>query len=123
MLAYLAQLSAGRCLLWCYFIWYLSVLSRYFDANLQLWLSSLGLALIIGVALVISTSNGRPIASLGRGPLIRLFIMPFCVSSFAALIKDKGFILIFSPQLNENLQALMLCGCWLAVVAIARRLA
>ena len=28
--------------------------------------------------------------------------MPFCVSSFAALVKDAGFILIFPSSLREN---------------------
>jgi hypothetical protein len=32
----------------------------------------------------------------------RLFLMPFCVSSFSALVKGKGFVLIFSPQDWEN---------------------
>lgn len=31
LLRYLADLSAGQLLLWCYFLWYLVVLARYFD--------------------------------------------------------------------------------------------
>jgi hypothetical protein len=31
--------------------------------------------------------------------------MPLCVSSFAALIKDQGFFVVFSPRLAENLAA------------------
>lgn len=120
MRQYLAGLSLGRCLLWCYFWWYLLVVVQYFDASLKLWLTALGLAGIIGVALVISTANGRPVASLGRGPLIRLFIMPFCVSSFAALIKDQGFLLVFYPSILQNLQALALCLLWLGLVLYCR---
>ena len=46
---YLAGLSTGRLILWCYLIWYLVVLVRYFDASLRLWLTSLGLSIIIGI--------------------------------------------------------------------------
>ena len=51
LIRYLANLSTGRLILWCYFIWYLAVLIRYFDPSLRLWLTSLGLSLIIGFAL------------------------------------------------------------------------
>ena len=56
LLRYLANLSTGRLILWCYLIWYLVVLVRYFDPNPRLWLTSLGLSLIIGYALFISTT-------------------------------------------------------------------
>jgi hypothetical protein len=55
LLRYLANLSTGRLILWCYFIWYLVVLIRYFDSSLRLWLTSLGLSIIIGFALYVST--------------------------------------------------------------------
>jgi hypothetical protein len=42
--------------------------------------------------------------------------MPFCVSSFAALVKDKGFILIFSPRLDETFLAVGLCAALCLVV-------
>ena len=38
------------------------------------------------------------VGRLGFWPTVRLFMMPFCVSSFAALVKGKGFYLVFSPQ-------------------------
>lgn len=50
--------------------------------------------------------------------------MPFCVSSFSALVKGRGFILIFSPRIYENVIALGLCGAFTAFVAalkLARR--
>ncbi len=55
LLRYLTHLTAGRLILWCYFIWYLVVLVRYFDPSLRLWLTSLGLSGIIGFALHVST--------------------------------------------------------------------
>jgi hypothetical protein len=40
-------------------------------------------------------------------------MMPFCVSSFSALIKGQGFVLIFSPLLSENIVASSVCGAFL----------
>ncbi len=98
-------------ILWCYFIWYAVVLVRYFDASARLWLTSLGLSAIIGVALYLSTAgSGTTKVKLDRWQLFRLFLMPFCVSSFAALVKSEHFILIFSPKPRENLLAVALCA-------------
>ena len=110
ILQYLRNLSTGRLILWCYFIWYAVVLVRYFDSNPRLWLTSLGLALIIGFALYISTASaGSTRVNLEPWQTFRLFLMPFCVSSFAALVKGRGFILIFSPRLSEIAIAAGLC--------------
>jgi hypothetical protein len=121
LIRYLANLSTGRLILWCYFIWYGVVLSCYFDSNLLLWLTSLGLSGIIGFALYLSTTTGSPRAKLGFWPTFRLFLMPFCVSSFAALVKDKGFVLIFSPNPAEILTAVGLCAILWIVVAVLKR--
>ena len=111
LIRYLTNLSKGRLLLWCYFIWYLVVLVRYFDPNVRLWLTSLGLSLIIGLALFISTTTaGTSRVILERWQVIRLFLMPFCVSSFSALVKGKGFVLIFSPKPPELLTAVGFCA-------------
>jgi hypothetical protein len=110
LLAYLANLSAGRFVLWCYFIWWVVVLVRYFDPRPRLWLTSLGLSLIIGVALLINTTrSGTSRVRLEPWPTFRLFVTPFCVSSFSALVKDKAFLLIFSPRPAEMWVALGLC--------------
>src|SRR5438270_8262406 len=102
LLKYLRSMSAGRLILWCYFIWYLVVLVRYFDPSPSLWLTSLGLSLIIGVALLINTTaSGTRRVRLEPWPTFRLFLTPFCVSSFSALVKGHGFFLIFSPRSNE----------------------
>src|SRR5437667_8439546 len=110
LIRYLRNLSTGRLILWCYFIWYAVVLTRYFDPNPRLWLTSLGLSGIIGVALYISTTAGTNQVKLQFWPAFRLFLMPFCVSSFAALVKGRGFVLIFSPKPGEILTAAGLCG-------------
>src|SRR4026208_2415239 len=106
VIRYLANLTTGRLILWCYLVWYLVVLVRYFDPNPRLWLTSLGLSLIIGIALYISTTASPGGRKLGFWPIARLFMMPFCVSSFSALVKGRGFILIFSPDPREIALAL-----------------
>ena len=121
LIRYLRNLSTARLILWCYFIWYLVVLVRYFDPSPRLWLTSLGLSLIIGFALYLSTTAGTNRVKLGFWPTFRLFLMPFCVSSFAALVKGKGFVLIFSPIPGETITALGLCLLLWAVVALIKR--
>src|SRR6266498_2255471 len=122
LLRYLANLSTSRLILWCYLIWYLVVLVRYFDPSLRLWLTSLGLSLIIGFALYVSTTAaGAKKVKLERWQVIRLFMMPFCVSSFSALVKGRGFFLIFSPNLEEILIAVGLCAVLCGTVALLKR--
>ncbi len=120
---YLRQLDAPRLILWCYAIWYAVVLVRYFDPSPTLWLTSLGLSGIIGFALLLSTRAAIGRTPLGGWGLFRLFLMPFCVSSFAALVKGRGFFLIFSPRLAENLLALALCAGFCAFVGCLKRAA
>jgi hypothetical protein len=121
---YFANLTTGRIILWCYLIWYLVVLFHYFDPNLLIWLTSVGLAAIVGTALYLSsTAQGN---RLGAWQVIRLFMMPFFVSSFAALVKGRGFILVFSPRPREILLALGLCALfcltvWILKTASGRR--
>ena|SRR5438045_3489668 len=122
MIHYLSSLSKGRLILWCYFIWYLVVLVRYFDPSPRLWLTSFGLSLIIGFALYVSTTAaGEKKVKLERWQIIRLFMMPFCVSSFSALVKGRGFVLIFSPNIEEILVAIGLCAVLCCVVALLKR--
>jgi hypothetical protein len=119
---YLVQLTPGRIVLWCYAIWYGVNVWNHFDSNLRLWLTSLGLSGIIGFALLLSTtsSSAKPTR---RDPWVvfRLFLMPFCVSSFAALVKGAGYILIFPPTWQENAAGLACIGVFLAVVVLLKR--
>ena len=119
MLRYLRSLTTGQLILWCYFLWYLVVLVRYFDDNPRIWLTALGLAAIVGVALYVNaTSAAAGRARLGFWPTARFFIIPFCVSSYSALIKNRGYRLgIFSPDPIDLGLAIgacaLLCGAWL----------
>jgi hypothetical protein len=115
MLRYFAALSTGRLVLWCYLIWYVCMVSLFFEPSPVLWISSVGMSGIIGPALLLSTSgNGsRP----DGWTIFRLFLMPLCVSSYSALIKGKGFILIFPPGWRENFIGL---GCVVAFLVTQR---
>lgn len=120
---YLAELTPPRTVLWCYLIWYGFVLVRYFDASPALWLSSLGISAIIGTGLYLSTAHGgRQRTQLEIWQIARLYMMPFCVSSFAALIKGRGFILVFDPSLAADVSALGGCALFVGSAALARRL-
>src|SRR5688572_23987492 len=118
---YLAELSPGRIALWCYAIWYLLNVWNHFDPKPRLWLTSIGLSVIIGFGLLLSTtaSDSRRI-TLDRWVVFRLFLMPFCVSSFGALIKDAGYILIFPPSIKENLIGLAFISAFLIIVWLAK---
>ena len=48
--------------------------------------------------------------------------MPFCVSSFAALIKGRGFILMFHPSPRDNLLAASACALFVVGNRALRRL-
>jgi hypothetical protein len=49
--------------------------------------------------------------------------MPFCVSSFSQLIKGKGFVLVFPPDLHEIGISLAACAVFVAAVLTLKRLA
>jgi hypothetical protein len=122
-LRYLAGLRVAQQVLWCYLIWYLVVLARYFDASLALWLSSLGISVIVGTALYLSTALAGPArVTLGRWQVARLFVMPFCVSSLAALIKGHGFVLVFHPRTRDNLVGAVACAAFIGMTSLLRRL-
>ena len=108
-------------MLWCYFIWYLVVVVRYFDPSPEMWLTAAGISAIIGTALLINTiaSGSKPVR-LETWPAARLYLFPFCVSSFSALVKGRGFILVFSPRADELLLGLGLCLAFCAAVMLAK---
>lgn len=113
---YLQNLSTGRIILWCYFIWWAVSVVHHFDASPRIWLTSLGLSGIIGAALLISTQSGGRWVWPNGWVVFRLFLMPFCVSSFAALVKSAGYILVFPPSLQENATGVGLIALFLLVV-------
>lgn len=123
LLRYLQNLSTGRMILWCYFLWWALSVVHHFDPAPRVWLTSLGLSGIIGLALIISTQpSAGPRARMDPWVMFRLFLMPFCVSSFAALVKDAGYVLVFPPSWRENATGVAVIALFLLAVALARRL-
>ena len=121
MFSYFSRLQRGKVVLWCYLIWYLVVAGFYFDPSPRIWLNSLGISLVVGTALVLSVSNPDGLAN-DRWQTVRLFLMPFCVSSFSSLIKGRGFFLIVPPEPREQLVLAAACaGFLLFVFAVKRR--
>jgi hypothetical protein len=123
LLRYLSELRPSQRVLWCYLLWYLFAVVRTFDADPMLWLSSLGISAIIGTALYLSTARaGRTRVRLERWQIARLYLMPFCVSSFAALIKGHGFVLVFHPSARDNVLAASACALFVAASLGLKRL-
>ncbi len=82
-------------------------------------MNSIGISAVIGTALVMSVS---PAAGGKRDhwQIFRLYLMPFCVSSFSALIKGQGFIVFISPKVQETLVAVFLCVLFLSLVLVVK---
>jgi len=119
---YFATLSAGKVVLWCFLVWYLSTVIQHFDPTPGIWLNALGISAIIGVALYLSVREpGKPPPD--RWTTLRLFLMPFCVSSFSQLIKGKGFVLVFPPDLGEIGVSVAACAAFVIVVWLLRQVA
>lgn len=119
-LRYLARLSAGKTALWCFLLWYLATVIHHFDPAPFIWLNALGISAIIGVALYLSVRDpGKPPPD--RWTVMRLFLMPFCVSSFSSLIKGRGFVLVFPPDLHELAASIAVCALFVILVFVARR--
>jgi hypothetical protein len=106
LLNYFRTLPNGKLVLWCYLLWYCVIVVFYFDPSLRIWLNSIGISLVIGVALQLSVQR----AAADPWQTRRLFIMPFCVSSFSSLIKNQGFWLILPPKLAQLACALSVCA-------------
>jgi len=121
VMKYFRELRIAKQILWCYFLWYLTMCVFYFDSTIYIWLTSLGVSIVIGVALILSVSNGNH-AKPDFWTRARLFMMPFCVSSFSALVKGQGFILILSPRWREDAIAIMNCALLLAMVQMLKRI-
>lgn len=120
MIRYLARLESTTLTLWCYFCWYVAIVSQYFDSTPGLWLSSVGIAFLIGFALNIAArqKGQKP----DRRIVFRLYLFPFCVSSYSALIKGKGFILLFPTETKPLLIAIGTCCGFITVSMMCKAL-
>lgn len=120
MLSYFIHIPRGKIVLWCYLIWYATTVYFYFDPSPRLWLNSLGISAVIGIALLLSVSRpaGTPIDFWQSA---RLFAMPFGVSSFSSLIKEKGFIFIIPPHRIEQAVAVGACALFVVLIVALKR--
>ncbi len=123
MFRYLVSLTLGRAVLWCYFIWYLIALALYFEPAPTLWLTSLGVSVLIGLAFLFSTTP-FPFGPVGLPfwAVLRFFLIPFCVSSYSALAQGKGFMLVLFPRWQETALASGLCALFVFAVLVAKRI-
>lgn len=122
MFAYLSELSLPRYVLWCYLLWWFGVAIPYFEPDLSLWSTCVGMSAIIGTGLYLSTAYAGAVrTTLPRWTVARLYMMPFCVSSFAALIKGRGFVLVFHPDWAGNAWPLAGCALLGTLSLVARR--
>jgi len=121
LLRYLASLRPGKVALWCYLIWYLVTVVAHFDPSPGIWLSSLGISAVVGVALVLSVAGETSIAP-NRWQTFRLFLMPFCVSSFSALIKGQKYILILPSRPLELCISIGICAAFVLLVVGLKRI-
>ena len=121
MIEYFKNISVGKIVLWCYLIWYIVTVVFYFDPSFSIWLNSAGISAIIGVGLMLSIatpSDGKR----DHWQTVRLFAMPFCVSSFSSLIKGKGYILIIPPALKVLAVAVGACVLFISFVCCLKAL-
>jgi hypothetical protein len=119
LFGYLSLLPKGRVVLWCYLIWYVVVVVHHFDPSPALWLNALGISAVIGFALLLSVGGS---ASRTHDPwhTVRLFLLPFCVSSFSSLIKGKGFVLVFPPTSTELVAVVGSCAVFVLFVGLVK---
>ena len=119
---YFAALPPGKIVLWCFLIWYGATVSQHFDPAPAIWINALGISAIIGCALYLSVREpGKPPPD--RWTILRLVLMPFCVSSFSQLIKGQGFVLVFAPDLRELAWSSAACAAFLLALLAVKLLA
>ena len=113
-LKYLSELTSGKTALWCYLIWYLVTVAAHFNSSPGLWLTSSGISVVIGIALL--SVHLAPGVVPNRSHTFRLFLMPFCVASFSALIKGHGYYLVLPSRPLELGLSVSLCAFFVLLV-------
>lgn len=116
---YLRQLNRTRTVLWCYLLWYLVTVAHRVDGTLGVWMNALGISLLVGVALVLSVS-GPSTPRPGPWQVFRLFLVPFCVSSFSSLIKGHDYFLVFPSEPRELAWSIGVCSVFILCLVILK---
>jgi len=114
LIQYLYEIKLDKAILWCYLIWYVTVVVFHFDPSVKIWINSIGISAVIGTGLMLSVSSSE--GKRDRWQAFRLYLMPFCVSSFSALIKEQGFIVFISPNIKETIVSVSGCVLFLLVI-------
>ncbi len=114
IIQYFYNIKLNKAILWCYLILYVVTVYFYFDPAPKIWINSLGISAVIGTGLLLSVASSQ--SSRDHWQTFRLYLMPFCVSSFSALIKDQGFFIIVSPKIEETAIAILCCVLFLLMV-------
>ena len=118
LIQYFYEIKLDKAILWCYLIWYVVVVGFHFDPSVKIWINSLGISVVIGTGLILSVSSSK--GKRDHWQTFRLYLMPFCVSSFSALIKEQGFIIFISPNVTETIVAVVCCGLFLSVIFVVK---
>lgn len=118
LIQYLYEIKLDKAILWCYLIWYVIVVCFHFDPSVKIWINSIGISAVIGTGLMLSVSSSK--GERDRWQVFRLYLMPFGVSSFSALIKDQGFIVFISPNLKETIVSVSCCVLFLSVILVVK---
>ncbi len=119
LIKYFCQIKLDKVILWCYLIWYLVIIYFYFDPAPTIWINAVGVSAVIGTGLVLSVSS-KKIGIRDHWQTFRLYLMPFCVSSFSALIKDQGFIVVISPKITDTIVAIFCCAIFMLVIVLIK---
>ncbi|MBI4784406.1 MAG: hypothetical protein HY785_24260 [Oscillatoriophycideae cyanobacterium NC_groundwater_1537_Pr4_S-0.65um_50_18] len=118
LIQYLYQIKLDKAILWCYLIWYSTIVYFYFDPALKIWINAIGISAVIGTGLLLSVSSGA--AEKNHWQTFRLYLMPFCVSSFSSLIKDRGFFVFLSPKTSETIASTLCCALFLSTIWVIK---
>jgi len=120
LIQYLYEIKLDKAILWCYLIWYVTVVCFHFDPSVKIWINSIGISAVIGTGLMLSVSSSK--REKDRWQAFRLYLMPFCVSSFSALIKDQGFIVFISPNIKETIVSVSCCVLFILVILAVKKI-
>ncbi len=118
LIQYLYEIKLDKAILWCYLIWYVTVVCFHFDPSVKIWINSIGISAVIGTGLMLSVSSSK--GERDRWQAFRLYLMPFCVSSFSALIKEQGFIVFISPNIKETIVSVSCCVVFLLAILVVK---
>lgn len=121
LMRHFSRQPAGLTTLWFLLIWYLAMVGLHFEPTARLWLNAVGMSIVVGTALVLSVRPAGP-SGLDFWRLFRLYTIPFCVSSFAALVRDDGFYVLLAPAWRDNMIAAACCAVFAGWLLLARAL-